>query len=152
MLGGQAGAKFSGEPYAFRGKVRSIPPEIYTEEKPRHGAQKRFDTGTNALLESEDGRTFIRVTTHRMSPNSLNLLLSCGAVPGDLDAIVAKGVNGPIAAFEEACPLMLKVNTPGVTSADMSHFSFHSRPVPLYPFEEAPKVDWAKSVGPRKPA
>jgi len=150
-LGGQAGTKFSGEPYAFRGKVRSIPPEIYTEEKPRHGAQKRFDTGTNALLESEDGRTLIRVTTHRMSPNSLNLLLSCGLEPGDFDAIVAKGVNGPIAAFEEVCPQMLKVNTPGVTSADMSHFTFHARPVPLYPFEEVAKPDWAKALGLKAP-
>jgi microcystin degradation protein MlrC len=60
---------------------------------------------------------------------------------------VAKGVNGPIAAFEEVCPQMLKVNTPGVTSADMSHFTFHARPVPLYPFEDVAKPNWAKALG-----
>jgi len=33
----------------------------------------------------------------------------------------------------------------------MSHFTFHARPVPLYPFEEVAKPDWAKALGLKAP-
>ena len=49
--------------------------------------------------------------------------------------LVAKGVNAPLAAYQPVCPSILRVNTPGVTTADMESLSFHHRRRPMFPFE-----------------
>ena len=50
--------------------------------------------------------------------------------------IVAKGVHAPVAAYSPVCPTMIRVNTAGVTSADMTSFNFKERRRPMFPFEE----------------
>jgi microcystin degradation protein MlrC len=69
-------------------------------------------------------------------PFSLYQLTSQGVEPSDFDAIVAKGVNAPIAAYAPVCPTVIQVNTPGVTQADMTLFRFENRRKPLFPFEK----------------
>jgi microcystin degradation protein MlrC len=70
-----------------------------------------------------------------MVPFSLGQLTSCGIDPKQFDVIVAKGVHAPVAAYEEVCPTMIRANTPGVTTADMTRLPFHQRRRPLFPFE-----------------
>ncbi len=48
--------------------------------------------------------------------------------------LVAKGVHAPVAAYGEVCREFLRVNTPGVTTADLSRLQYH-RHRPLHPFE-----------------
>jgi microcystin degradation protein MlrC len=49
--------------------------------------------------------------------------------------LVAKGVHAPTAAYAPVCPTLLRVNTPGVTTADMQRLDFQNRRHPLFPFE-----------------
>jgi microcystin degradation protein MlrC len=58
-----------------------------------------------------------------------------GLDPASFETIIAKGVNAPIAAYTGICPTILQVNTPGLTTADMTRFHYEKRRVPLFPFE-----------------
>ena len=49
--------------------------------------------------------------------------------------IVAKGVHAPVAAYAPACPSFIRVNTPGVTTADIGNLPYQHRRRPLFPFE-----------------
>ncbi|MEY3283858.1 MAG: hypothetical protein RIR86_1871, partial [Acidobacteriota bacterium] len=77
----------------------------------------------------------IMITSQRVMPFSLQQLISHGIDPAAFDAIVAKGVNAPIAAYAPVCPTMVQVDTPGVTQADMTRFEYRHRRRPLFPFE-----------------
>jgi microcystin degradation protein MlrC len=107
----------------------------FQESNPRHGGQINFKMGRTAVVTTEHN-SVIMVTSLRVMPFSLQQLISQGIQPSDFDAIVAKGVNAPIAAYASVCPTIIQVNTPGVTQADMTLFSFKNRRKPLYPFEK----------------
>ena len=70
-----------------------------------------------------------------MAPYSLEQLRSCGLDPGSFRVLVAKGVNAPIAAYEEVCSRFIRVDTPGVTASNLNHFAYHRRRRPMFPFE-----------------
>jgi len=107
---------------------------VFTEDKPRHGGQTRFDMGAIAIVETGQGQT-VMLTTLRTAPFSLRQLTAFGLDPTRFNCIVAKGVNAPIAAYREVCPTIWQVDTPGVTQADMTRFDFRHRRRPLFPFE-----------------
>jgi microcystin degradation protein MlrC/sugar lactone lactonase YvrE len=106
----------------------------FTEDKPRHGGQMRFDMGAIAIVGTEQGQT-VMLTTLRTAPFSLRQLTAFGLDPARFSCIVAKGVNAPIAAYRDVCPTIWQVDTPGVTQADMTRFDFRHRRKPLFPFE-----------------
>lgn len=145
-LGGKAAVDRDGEPFDFVGRVKVIPPEQYEDKQARHGGRRIYQTGASALLESEDGRLHVLVTTLRSSPNSVGLMTNCGTHPRDYDVVVAKGVNAPLAAFDDTCSEFIKVNTRGAASADLSHFTYHHRRKPMYPFEMDAEVDWSAAL------
>lgn len=109
----------------------------YTETQPRHGGKTGGDMGPTVIVKTDRGLTAM-LTTHRTVPSSLQQLLSCGVRPEDFDILLIKGVHAPIGAYAEACPTLIRVNTPGVTTADMESLSYHHRKKPLFPFEEIP--------------
>jgi len=106
----------------------------FTEPDPRHGGQVQYDMGKVALLQTEMGNIIV-VTSLRVPPFSSRQLTSLGIEPGKLDWIIAKGVNAPMAAYKDICPVMIQVHTPGETGADMTAYPFKNRRKPLYPFE-----------------
>lgn len=106
----------------------------FTESVPRHGGQVNFKMGKTAIVSTDQG-SVIMLTSLRVMPFSLQQLTSSGIDPKDFDAIVAKGVNAPLAAYSPVCPAIIQVNTPGVTQADMTLFNYKHRRKPLYPFE-----------------
>ena len=126
-----------GRPCACTVTVRSLHEGKFREEKPRHGGMTEFDQGPTAVVETDSGIS-IMLTTRRMVPFSLEQLRSCDLQPEEFDFLVAKGVNAPLAAYDEVCPSFLRVNTPGSTCADMTQLNFRHRRRPLYPFEQAP--------------
>lgn len=132
-LGGHVLPTRDGEPFRFRGRVVSLPPHQYRDPVMRHGGRTVYSPGVCALLETD--HLSVLVTTNRLSPNSPEMIPNCGLDAGEFDVIVAKGVNAPLGSFNEVCPTFIKVSTPGVTSADWSHFEFHNRRVPLFPLE-----------------
>jgi microcystin degradation protein MlrC len=54
---------------------------------------------------------------------------------------VAKGVNSPLGAYQEVCSHFIRVDTPGVTSANLDYFDYKFRRRPMYPFEK--DFDWS---------
>jgi microcystin degradation protein MlrC/enamine deaminase RidA (YjgF/YER057c/UK114 family) len=106
----------------------------FKENSIRHGGQVSFDMGNIAIIETLQGNV-VMLTSQRVPPFSLNQLTSFGINPKDFDVVVAKGVNAPIAAYESVCPTIVQIDTPGVTQADMTKFTFINRRRPLFPFE-----------------
>jgi microcystin degradation protein MlrC len=91
--------------------------------------------GPTAVVETASGLT-IMLTSLRVPPFSLNQLTCCGLRPEEFQVLVAKGVNAPIAAYREVCKSFIRVNTPGVTTADMTLLPHRHRRRPMFPFEQ----------------
>ena len=115
-------------------KLLRITDGTFQESNPRHGGQINFRMGKTVVVSTKEGGV-IMLTSLRVMPFSLQQLISQGVVPSEFDAIVAKGVNAPIAAYAPVCPTIIQVNTPGVTQADMTLFDYQQRRKPLFPFE-----------------
>ncbi len=111
----------------------------FDEPQPRHGGFTHCDQGPTALVRNESGLT-VMLTTSRMPPFSLRQLTAFDVNPADFQVLVAKGVNAPVAAYAPVCTRILRVNTPGVTTADMRQLAYSHRRRPLFPFEH--DFDW----------
>ncbi len=123
-------------PVVGRFRVRSLHSGRFEESEARHGGFSRFDQGPTAVLDLVGGGLVAMVTSLRMAPFSLNQLASCGLDPAEFDAIVAKGVIAPMAAYAPVAKGgFLHVDTPGATRADMTQLPYRHRRRPLFPFE-----------------
>jgi microcystin degradation protein MlrC len=109
-------------------------PGRFKEDKPVHGGKTEFDMGRIAIVETDNGGV-IMLTSIRMPPFSLKQLTSFGIDPKGFDIVVAKGVNAPLAAYKDVCPTVIQVDTPGITQADITRFSYLKRRKPMFPFE-----------------
>ncbi len=123
--------------------VRGLFPGVFEESEARHGGVRHFDQGPTAVLD-RPGLT-VMLTSRRTLPASLEQVLAFGLTPGQFRVLVAKGVHAPAAAYAPVCPTLIRVNTPGVTSADLSRFDYRHRRRPLYPFES--DAAWAPGAG-----
>ncbi len=123
-----------GEPLVANVTVISVHDGDFTEAEVRHGGKTEFHMGPTAVVQTDFGLT-IMLNSHRTPPFSLGQLTSCNIHPGDYQILVAKGVQAPLAAYRPVCPNLIRVNTPGVTSADMEQFDYQYRRKPLFPFE-----------------
>ncbi len=123
-----------GPPLTTKFRVLSLHEGTFEESQVRHGAAPRYDMGLTAIVEAESGLV-VMLTSLRVPPFSLGQLTSCGLVPARFRVIVAKGVHAPVAAYREVCPSLIRVNTPGVTTADMTQLNYRARRRPLFPFE-----------------
>jgi microcystin degradation protein MlrC len=106
----------------------------FEETEVRHGGIRSFDQGRTAVVRADSGLTVV-LTSRRMAPFSLNQISSCGLEPGSFRILVAKGVHAPVAAYAPVCKRLIRVNTPGTTTADMRTLRYERRRRPLYPFE-----------------
>lgn len=132
-MGGKTDAHH-GPPLPADVQVLWVGDGTFTESQPRHGGNARFDIGRTAVVRTDSGLT-VQLTGRRAMPSSLNQLLFCGLDPASFDVIVAKGVHAPVAAYAPVCPTLIRVNTPGITTADMSTLIYRRRRQPLFPFE-----------------
>lgn len=124
-----------GEPLADEVTVLGLFDGKFSESQPRHGGRTDYDMGPTAVVQTDAGLT-IQLTSSRVAPFSLGQLTSCRLDPKGFDVIVVKGVHGPVAAYEGVCPTLIRVDTPGSTSANLDRLQFKHRRVPLYPFED----------------
>ena len=131
-----------GEPLIDDVAVRGIHSGQFSEAEARHGGMTSFDMGPTAIVETPGGLT-VQITSRRTFPVSLGQLTSCGLDPLALRVIVAKGVHAPLGAYEAVCPTIVRVNTPGVTCADLGKLHYHHRRRPMYPFER--DATWASA-------
>lgn len=123
-------------PLELEVEVVSIHDGKYIETKPRHGGKMHGNMGPTAIVKTDAGFT-IMLTSVRGGPNgSVQPILSCGLDPADFDILIIRGVHAPVGGYAEVCPTLIRVNTPGVTTADMDALEYHHRRRPLFPFEE----------------
>ncbi len=118
--------------------VRSLHDGRFEDPVPRHGGLVRYDQGRTAVVESQ-GMT-VMLTSQRTPPFSLCQLTSFGIDPAQFQVLVAKGVHSPVAAYSPVCSRLIRVNSPGVTCADLAGFDYRNRRKLLYPFEV--DFDW----------
>ncbi len=123
-----------GTPVTVTGRVRLISDGKWEDARPTHGGWRFFDGGTTVVLETADDHTLV-LTSLRVGNTSIEQMYSLGIWPEKKQVIVAKGVNSPLAAYAPIAAEIIFVNTPGVTSSDLSTFTYHHRRRPLYPFE-----------------
>ena len=126
--------RLHGEPIEAIVEVISLHDGKFEETEVRHGGIRSFDQGRTAIVVTDSGLT-VMLTTRRTAPFSLRQLTAFGVEPEGFQAIVAKGVHAPTAAYAPISKHLIRVNTPGITSADLAHFEFHQRRRPLFPFE-----------------
>jgi microcystin degradation protein MlrC len=131
--------KRHGPPLEGDFKVLHLCDGRFEEPEVRHGGIRSFDQGPTAVVRSAHGLTLM-FTSRRMAPFSLCQLTSCGIRPEKFRILVAKGVHAPVAAYEPVCKHFIRVNTPGVTTADLSELAFKHRRRPMFPFE--PEMEW----------
>jgi microcystin degradation protein MlrC len=129
-MGGKSDPEQHGTPLDLDIVVRSLSEGCFDEPSPRHGGITQFDQGPTAVVESESGLT-IMLTTRRMAPFSLRQLTANGVDPTAFHVLVAKGVHAPVAAYAPVCKHLIRVNTPGVTCADLSGFEYRQYRPPL---------------------
>ena len=128
-----------GAPLDAEFTVRGLYDGRFEETQPRHGGITKFDQGATAVVETSGGLT-VMLTSRRMVPFSLGQLTSCALDPSRFQVLVAKGVHAPVAAYAPVCKHLIRVDTPGVTCADMTRLEYQRRRRPMFPFE--PDTTW----------
>lgn len=128
-----------GPPLEAEVAVQFIADGQFEEPEARHGGMRHFDQGRTAVVRTDAGLT-IMLTSRRMVPFSLHQLTDFGLDPAQFHYIVAKGVNAPLAAYAPVCRGIIRVNTPGATTADVESLTYQHRRRPMFPFERG--AEW----------
>lgn len=123
-----------GTPFPVSGTVCALSDGRYEETGPSHGGFRFYDDGPSAAIRTDDGFTIV-LTTNPAGSSSLQQFRALGVEPTAMKIIVAKGVHSPRPAMEPIAREMIWVATPGVTTADLTTFSYRHRRRPLYPLE-----------------
>jgi len=130
-----------GEPIEVTGYVRAITDGKFEEPKPTHGGLRFFDYGPSVALDTEDGHTILLHTVRGIGNMSREQYYSIGILPENYRVVICKGTVSPRAAYEPIAREIIVADSPGVTSANMSSFSYKKRRIPLYPFEPETTFD-----------
>jgi microcystin degradation protein MlrC len=137
-----------GSPFEADIRVRGVYDGRFEETQPRHGGFLKFDQGLTAVVETAEG-LIVMLTSRRMVPFSIQQLISCDLVPANFRVLVAKGVHAPVAAYAPVCRHLIRVDTPGVTSANLGRLEYRHRRRPMFPFEpqESLRSSWGLGNG-----
>lgn len=127
-------ASTQGKPYSLTVNILAIQDGKFSEKTPKHGGQTSYDMGKVVLVETKGGN-YIVFSSLRVPPFSSQQLRIFDLELESLHWIIAKGVNAPIAAYQEICPVYLKIQTPGESNADATQFTYKHRRKPMLPFE-----------------
>lgn len=107
----------------------------FRAQGPVHGGVTRFDPGAWAVVRLDHGPTVV-ISELPVPNTTTSIFTHAGVDPADFRVVVAKGVNGPLAAFGPLVDHIHVVDTPGITRARFVEMTFHARRRPLFPFED----------------
>ncbi|MEO6811012.1 MAG: M81 family metallopeptidase [Isosphaeraceae bacterium] len=127
-------------PLSILGKVIVLHDGRYVEEQPRHGGLRHNDQGATAVVELPGGNLIV-LTTLRHPPFSLGQLTSLGIKPEQAKVIVVKAAVAYKAAYEPIAGAIIEVDTPGLTAANPSRFTYQHLRRPILPIDPAPLVE-----------
>lgn len=151
LLGGHTD-NLHGSPLDVTLRVRGLSDGEYVNPKdmPTHGGQRLFSAGLCAKVEIEAyhsnhsnssscGQTVL-ITSRRDGNTSRMQMYQIGIRPEEFAIVVCKGVNSPIASYSAIArgPRqhgIIFANTAGVTTADLTTFSYQRRR-DMYPLED----------------
>lgn len=123
-------------PVIVKGRVVVLHDGKFQDAKPGHGGISVGDMGQTAVVESEQSHTIVLVSRRTGAVTSTAPFLALGIDLAAYGAIVLKGVHAPVGGFRSICASFIRVNTPGVTTAEMTSLVYRNRRRPLFPFEE----------------
>lgn len=132
-VGGKTDA-LHGSPVPVTGRVRTLFEGKWEDTRPTHGGFRFYDAGVTAVLLTEDDHTLV-LTSKREGNTSVGQMYALGLFPEEYQVVVAKGVHSPRPAYMPLAAEVVMVNSPGVTSSDLTTFTYRHRRRPLYPFE-----------------
>jgi microcystin degradation protein MlrC len=118
----------------LRARVTALTDGRFEDPNPTHAGARHYDGGPTARLSTTAGQEII-MTSRPMPSWSPEELRAVGLDPARQRAIIAKGVVAPRAGYEAVTGDFLLVDTPGVTAATLSEFTYHRRSRPLWPLE-----------------
>ncbi len=131
-VGGRGGDDY-GAHVMVEGVVRSLHEGMWIEPEPRHGGLRQHDQGPTAVIDLPGPITLI-VNTRRTPPFSLGQLTSLGLDPSKARAIVVKAAVAYKAAYAPLDPIVVEVDTPGITRLRPECSSYRNIERPLFPW------------------
>ena len=132
--------KLHGEPVAVTGTVRAISDGQYEELGASHGGFRYYSAGATARLDTDGGQTLL-LTSERAGNTTRAQMYHIGIFPERYRIVVAKGVVSPRPAYQPIAGKVIVVNTPGVTTADLTTFDYKRRRIPIFPLERNAQYD-----------
>lgn len=132
-IGGRA-VPDTGPPVTATATVLALHDGVHEATEAVHAGMRYFDGGRTAAVRLDTGQTVI-LTSKVVLPLSTVTLTTVGLAPGEFKAIVAKGVHSPLAGYLPHVAEMIRVDTPGVASANLDRFTYRNRRQPMFPFE-----------------
>ncbi|MEM6332274.1 MAG: M81 family metallopeptidase [Planctomycetota bacterium] len=133
-IGGRHEPEHCGKPMRIEGVVEVISDGRWVDDQPRHGGRVNYDEGPLAVVRCRD-RSVVQVSQRAIFPVSAGQMTHVTLEPQSFRAIVLKGVHAPIAAYRDTIDHLVRVNSPGPTSAGLEDRHYQHRRRPMYPFE-----------------
>jgi len=131
QVGGKCDS-YHGEPVHIQGRVRLISDGVFCNRgHMRDGIVENM--GRTVVVESLGVRLVL--TEIKMPPWNLEQLRSVGISPEHVKIIALKSAVAFCAAFEPIAAEIIEVNSPGLSSVDLSHFDYQHIRRPLYPLD-----------------
>ncbi len=123
-----------GSPVQVTGTAKAISDGHYEELGASHGGFRFYYAGVSVRFDTDGGQTLL-LTSERAGNTTRAQMYHIGIFPERYRIVVAKGVVSPRPAYQPIAGKVIIVNTPGVTTADLTTFEYHRRRRPLYPLE-----------------
>jgi microcystin degradation protein MlrC len=117
-------------PVEMEARVRMLSDGRFRSES--HGGI--WDSGPTAVLESNN-ITLVAIS-HAVSLYDRSLFLAHGQNPADFDTVVVKSPHCQPHIFEEGAQLLINVDAPGSTSANLKSLGHTRCPRPIFPLDD----------------
>jgi microcystin degradation protein MlrC len=127
---------FHGDPVWMRATVERLTDGHYTIEGRDHFAAmsgQQVNMGRCAVIRS--GGVRVVLNERKTPPGHLNQWRSQGIMPEQMRILVAKSAVAFRGAYAPYAAEMIEVDTPGLCAADLTRFTHHKIPRPVYPLE-----------------
>jgi len=118
-----------GRPVEVKGKVKMLSDGVFVDPR-----QKTLtNMGTTAVIGA--GETALILTEHMVVQSELAPFLSVGIDPSRKKIVAVKSAHAFRHNYERFAKLILEVDTPGITSPNVSRFNYLKVRRPIYPLD-----------------